>query len=65
MGAAIIGGVGCGVFKNFEVADRFIQITDRVAADPGTAQIYAKAKSLLNESYDSLAHLFPRFGRHA
>ena len=30
MGAAIIGGVGCGVFKDFDVADRFIQITDRV-----------------------------------
>jgi xylulokinase len=63
MGAAIIGGVGCGVFKDFDVADRFIRITDRVRADPGTAAVYAQAKALLNESYDSLAHLFPRFGR--
>ena len=63
MGAAIIGGVGCGVFKDFDVADRFIRITDRVRADRGTAGVYARAKALLNESYDSLAHLFPRFGR--
>jgi xylulokinase len=63
MGAAIIGGVGCGVFKDFDVAGRFIQITDRVRPDPGTASVYAQAKGLLNESYDSLAHLFPRFGR--
>jgi xylulokinase len=63
MGAAIIGGVGCGAFKNFDVADRFITIVDRVRTDPSTAPAYAQAKSLLNESYDSLAHLFPRFGR--
>jgi xylulokinase len=65
MGAAIIGGVGCGVFKDFDVAGRFIQITDRVRPDPGTAPVYAQAKGLLNESYDSLVHLFPRFGRKA
>ena len=29
MGAAIIGGVGCGVFKSFDVADRFIEVVDR------------------------------------
>jgi xylulokinase len=63
MGAAIIGGVGCGVFKDFDVADRFIQVTDRVTPDPGTAQTYAEARSLLNESYNSLVHLFPRFGK--
>ena len=62
MGAAIIGGVGCGVFKDFDVAARFTQVTDRVRPDPGTAPVYAQAKALLNESYDSLAHLFPRFG---
>ncbi len=63
MGAAIIGGVGCGVFRDFDVAERFIRITDRIRPDPGTAGAYAEAKALLNESYDSLAHLFPRFGR--
>jgi xylulokinase len=65
MGAAIIGGVGCGVFKDFDVAHRFIKITDRVQADPHTAPVYAQARGLLNESYDSLARLFPRFGRKA
>jgi xylulokinase len=63
MGAAIIGGVGCGAFRDFDVADRFIRITDRVRPDQRAADVYAEAKALLNESYDSLAHLFPRFGR--
>ena len=52
MGAAIIGGVGCGVFKDFDVADRFIQVTDRVSPDPAARRVYAEAKSLLNDSYD-------------
>ena len=65
MGAAIIGGVACGAFKDFDVADKFIQVTDRVRPDRATAAAYAQAKDLLNESYDSLAHLFPRFGRKA
>ena len=63
MGAAIIAGVGCGVFKDFDVASRFISITDRVSPDPATAPVYAHAKELLNESYDSLEHLFPKFGK--
>jgi xylulokinase len=65
MGAAIIGGVGCGVFRDFDVAGKFIQVTDRVRPDAATAPVYREAKALLNESYDSLAHLFPRFGRKA
>jgi xylulokinase len=62
MGAAIIGGVGCGVFKGFDVADRFLQVTDRTKPDVSRAGLYASAKNLLNESYDALAPLFPKFG---
>ena len=63
MGAAIIGGVGCGAFKSFDVADRFIEVIDRTRPDPAVQPVYREAKALLNESYDSLAHLFPRFGK--
>ena len=63
MGAAIIGGVGSGVFQSFDVADRFIQITDRTSPDPAVAALYSEAKKLLNDSYDALVHLFPRFGK--
>jgi xylulokinase len=63
MGAAIIGGVGCGVFKDFDVAGRFITITDRTRPDPGLQTVYQAAKDLLNDSYDALAPLFPRYGK--
>jgi xylulokinase len=65
MGAAIIGGVGCGVFKSFEVADRFIQITERTPPDPAPAAAYRRAKDLLNDSYAALEPLFGRFGKKA
>jgi hypothetical protein len=57
--------VGCGLFKDFDVASRFIAITDRVRPDPATAPVYARAKVLLKESYESLAPLFPRLGHPA
>ena len=63
MGAAIIAGVGGGVFKDFDVASKFISITDRVSPDPSRAPVYAYAKQLLNDSYDALEPLFPRFGK--
>ena len=62
MGAAIIGGVGCGVFDSFEVADRFNRITDRTRPDPAHAGLYREAKQLLIDSYTALAPLFRRFG---
>jgi xylulokinase len=65
MGAAIIGGVGCGAFKSFDVAHRFIEEVDRTKPDLQRAGMYEEAKKLLNESYDALAPLFPRFGRRA
>ncbi len=65
MGAAIIGGVGCGVFKDFDAASRFIEIRDRTRPDPAMAAVYRKTKDLLNDSYDALAPLFPRFGKKA
>ena len=65
MGAAIIGGVGCGVFKSFEVADRFIKVTERTRPDPAPAAAYRRAKELLNDSYAALEPLFGRFGKKA
>jgi len=63
MGAAIIGGVGCGVFKSFDVAERFIQVVDRTRPNPAHAALYAEARKLFDESYAALEPLFPRFAK--
>lgn len=63
MGAAIIGGVGCGAFPNFDVADRFLSIVDRTTPDMNSAERYAESLRLLNDSYKALEPLFPRFRR--
>jgi xylulokinase len=63
MGAAIIGGVGCGAFRDFNVTERFIKIKERTRPDPSTGTVYREARKLLDECYDALAHLFPRFGK--
>jgi hypothetical protein len=34
MGAAEIGGVGCGLFEDFSAVNRFITIKDRQKPDP-------------------------------
>jgi xylulokinase len=65
MGAAVIGGVGCGAFKGFEAAERFIRITDRVKPDASRAAVYRDAKALFNESYAALEPLMPRLGKRA
>ncbi len=63
MGAAIIGGVGCGVFAGFDVAGRFISVADRTRPDAGRAALYRQAKELLIDSYRALEPLFGRFGK--
>ncbi|HUZ17338.1 MAG TPA: xylulokinase [Spirochaetia bacterium] len=63
MGAAIIGGVGCGAFDTFDVAGRFTKVVDRTLPDPTKASVYARSAQLLNDTYDALKPLFARFGK--
>ena len=65
LGAAVIAGVGCGLFKDFDVASRLFTITDRIAPDPSLAPVYERLKSLLEEGYRSLAPVFPKLGHPA
>ncbi len=60
MGAAIIGGVGCGVFKDFSVVDKFIEIKGRTAPRQETVSVYKRIKPVFDEAYQALENLFPK-----
>ena len=62
MGAAIIGGVGCGAFKDFSVVDRFIEVVSRTSPRPETRPRYESLKPVFEAAYHSLEGLFHRIG---
>jgi len=61
MGAAITGGVGAGVFKDFEVIDRFIQIDARQNPIAENVVQYKKMKAIFDASYHSLVGVYEMF----
>jgi xylulokinase len=62
MGAAIIGGVGAGVFESFDVIDRFISIQERTSPDPAAAAVYDTKKEVFEKCYQALEPVFPYVG---
>lgn len=51
MGAAIIAGVGAGVFENFDVIERFLQIKDTISPNPTEHAKYEQLKPIFRRSY--------------
>lgn len=61
IGAAIIAGIGAGIYKDFSVAGNFFSIVDRTPPKPENVPVYARQKALFNDVYEALEPLFPRF----
>ncbi len=61
IGAAIIAGVGAGIFADFSVVDRFFHIEDRTRPDPDNRAVYAKNKDLFERLYRAIEPVFPYF----
>ena len=58
MGAAIIGGVGAGIFSDFDVIDKFINFNNLTKPDIETHAQYSKIKSNFQDAYLALEDLF-------
>jgi len=58
MGAAVIGGVGAGLFKDFTAVDRFIEIRDTKTPGPGAAAAYELPKKHFEQCYAALKPVF-------
>jgi len=58
IGAAVAAGVGIGMFKDFSVVHKFIEITKTFYPDRQRALTYQKIKPLFNDAYHSLVSVF-------
>lgn len=61
IGAAIIAGVGAGLYRDFSVVDRFFTIVDSTEPDPATKATYARNKRIFEKIYQAIEPLFPEF----
>ncbi len=58
LGAAIVGGVGVGLFESFEVADRLGQEAERLRPDAGRHARYGREYALFMDAYRRLEPWF-------
>lgn len=58
MGAAVLAGIGSGLFKDFGVIDRFIKITDTVHPNPNNSNKYKAIMPLFDEAYFALCDVY-------
>jgi len=58
IGAAIIGGVGIGIFEGFDVVDRFIKIENETIPETSAVSIYGKLKPVFDGSYYALESVY-------
>ena len=58
MGAAVVGGVGAGVFEDFSVIDRFIKIEETVQPNAENQKAYNAIKPIFDKAYFALEDVF-------
>ncbi len=58
MGAAVIGGVAVGLFKDFDVIDRFIKVDHVSQPNPVNRDRYARLSAVLEKSYRALVDVY-------
>lgn len=61
IGAAIIAGVGSGIYKDFSVVNSFFRIVDTVKPNPEHVKIHRSRKKLFDRLYAALEPVFPDF----
>lgn len=60
LGAAIAGGIGVGIFKDFSIVEKLIKIVDHQEPNPENMRLYKALFEIFRESYE---HLLPIFNR--
>ncbi len=60
MGAAVTGGVGVGLFRDFNAIDRFIEVKSVHAPNPAAVAAYGPVKELFELCYQSLLPVYQK-----
>ena len=58
MGAAVLAGIGSGLFRDFNVIDRFINIEKVIYPNPENVEKYKRLIPLFDESYHALCSVY-------
>ncbi len=62
MGAAVTGGVGAGIYKDFDAVEKFLEINSIQEPEPKAVETYARVKEVFDECYFALKDVFPKLG---
>ena len=60
MGAAVIGGVGTGIYEDFTAIDRFLEIQAVHEPDPEAVKAYKPMRQLFDDCYFALEPVFSK-----
>ena len=60
IGAAVIAGVGVGIFKDFDEVRRFLKFEDRVEPVERHVKVYEKLKPVFDEAYTCMLPLYEK-----
>ena len=60
MGAAVIAGVGSGIYEDFSAIEKFIEVRETVEVQPEVHEVYEEIRGKYNALYDAL---LPMFGK--
>lgn len=63
MGAAVVGGVGVGLYPDFTIAERMNPVADTIQPDPANRQRYATLYEAFERAYDALIPVYDLLAR--
>lgn len=63
IGAAVIAGVGVGVFEDFDEVRRFLKFEEHVEQNPENQQEYKKLKPIFDEAYTCMLPLYEKLSK--
>lgn len=65
MGAAVIGGIGAGIYKDFTAIDRFITVQEECLPDPEAVKAYQPIKENFETYYQALSEAFHKTAKNS